>query len=126
MTDGELMAKLIDLDVTRGRLAELKADAERLSEEVVSELSRRKVERFEFAGKAAVLTRSESLRVDVDEFRHACLDAGLDTVQTQSAIETKVLLAKARKLLGEDALRAIGRMTRGAWSVRIVSNGRGN
>lgn len=124
MTDGDLIQKVIQLDVARAQLARLKTEADAAAAAVIAELRRRGSGRFEFADKAAVLTRSESLEVSVDEFRAACAAAHVDAGKMAEAISERVAIAKARALLGEDTLRAAGSVKRGDWAVRVVSAGR--
>lgn len=121
MTDGDLIQRVIQLDVARRQVAKIKAEADALAAAVIAELRRRGVERYEFADKAAVLSRPDSLEVDVEAFRRACELAGVDP---DGAISARVMVAKARALLGEDALQAAGKIKRGDWAVRVVSAGR--
>lgn len=125
MNDGDLEAKILILSAKQKAFDDLKREADALRDEIIAELRRRRIDRYDTnADLAAVLVKSERLDIPVPAFRAACAHALLAVHEVEAAIKQTVSVRDARALLGDDTVARIGQRGKPTYRLCIVSNRR--
>ena len=126
MTDAAFLGDLQTLDVLYARASQLKKRIGLMHADLVDEFQARAIELMfisEDQKRRAELLTPKKKTIPVDAFKAACLANDIDEEETESALKPEsVLIAKAKKLLDDDVLKAITQEAPGKPKIVFIDN----